>query len=186
MADKKEKKTFNTRVYECCGDDKLRPVMQCVHFSNGFAYATDGFMSVKQTLTLQSILSPEFLDGHSLHRDSYKSIMGFEIAEANPDGVECWNENGQTAFYEYFQYPEGEIMPDVERTIKYKRGLINLGFIGIDPEKLLKVNRALYVPNDHTLRLQFTGVDSAILIDVPGVDDQAAVLMASIINGTLF
>lgn len=186
MADKKEKQTFNTKVYECCGDDKLRPVMQCVHFLNGFAYAHNGAMGIKQTLSFQSILSPEFLDGHSLHRDSYKAIMGFDYAEANPDGVECWNDNAQHAFFEYFEYPEGETMPDIERTIKVKRGLINLGFIGIDPELLQKINRALYVPNEHSLRMQFTGVDSAILIDVPGVEDQAAVLMPKIINATLF
>lgn len=186
MAEKKDKNTFNTRVNECCSDDKLRPAMQCVHFVNGYAYASNGFLAIKQTLSFQSVLTPENLDGHSLHRDSYRAIMGFDIAQANTDGIECWTDDGQHVFFEYFEYKNGEKMPDIEAMIKPKRGLTQLSFIGIDSELLQKLNKALYIPNEHSMRLQFTGIDSAILVDVPGVDEQAAIVMPKIINATLF
>lgn len=33
-----DKETFTLNVYECCSDDDLRPIMNCVHFKGGYAY----------------------------------------------------------------------------------------------------------------------------------------------------
>lgn len=187
MAEKKEKQTFQTKLFECCAgsDEKLRPAFQCVHFSCGYAYATTGQIAIKQTLAFQKVLDPENLDGKALHRDSYKSIMAFEIAQANGEGVECWNDNGQHAFFEYYAPQENEQLPDVEKMFK-ARGLTSLTFVGIDPELLARIRRALYVPKDKGVRCQFTGVDTAILIDVMGVDEQEAILIPTVLNDTLF
>lgn len=186
MGDKKEKQTFNTKLFECCSNEKLRPVFQCVHFENGYAYAADGQVAIKQTLSFQSIVNPENLDGKSIHKDSFKQIMSFEIAEAGTDGVECWNENGQHVFFEYYEFKDGEQAPDIEKSINSKNGQTSLTFIGIDPDNLTRIKRALFIPETSTIRLQFTGVDKPILVDVPGVDEQQAILMPAIINGTLF
>lgn len=188
MAEKKEKQTFKTKVFECYAgnDDKLRPAMQCVHFENGYAYASNGMMAIKQALSLHSILDPQELDGNSLHRDSYKAIMSFEIAQVSPDGVNCWNENGQTAFYEFYQFSENDKRPNIDAILSPKRGLTSLDFLGINPDLLGRIYKALYIPADHTVRMQFTGIDSLIIIDVPGVDEQTAGLMPSVINGVLF
>lgn len=186
MAEKIQKQTFNTKLYECCSDDKMRPLFQCVHFENGYAYAADGMIAIKQTLAFQSIVNPEELDGKSIHRDSYKQIMAFEIAEANADGIECWNENGQKVFFEYYELKDGEKVPDFEKVINTRHGLTNLTFLGIDPKMLMRLNHAIYCPAGHTIRMQFTGINKPILIDVPGIDEQTAILMPKIINGVLF
>lgn len=185
MADKK-KNTFNTKLYECCSDDKLRPAFQCVHFKNGYAYATDGKIAIKQPLTFQSVVDIDELDNVSIHKDSYKAIMGFEIAQANTEGVECMNENGQQAFFEYYHPTEGEIMPDVEKMINSKKGLTSLTFIGIDPDLFIRLKRALVVPKDCEIKCQFTGISSAIIIEVTNVDEQQAILMPTVLNATLF
>lgn len=185
----KDKKTFNTRLHECCAgkEDKLRPYFQCVHFENGYGYATNGKMAIKQTLSFHTILNPQNLDGHSLPRDSYREIMGFEYAEANAEGVTCWNTNGQQVFFAYYE-PESENdkKPDIERMFQNCKGQTQLGFIGIDTEALNKVKRALYLAGTEGVRLQFTGVDKHILIDVIGVDKQKAILMPTILENTLF
>lgn len=185
MSEKKEKKnTFNTRLYEVCGDDSLRPILQCVQFRNNFAYATNGHMSIRQTLDFQSVLNKEELEGKLLHRDSFKACMSFEIAEATPDGVYCKNTNGQSAFFNYFN-PEGETIPDIEKAMRNRKGLTSLSFIGINPEMFSKLSKAIYNPNNN-LRIQFTGIDSAILIDAVGIEDQEAILMPIALNSSLF
>lgn len=186
MAEKKDKQTFNTKVHEVCSDDKLRPIFQCVHFENGYAYATTGQIAIKQTLSFQSVLDPENLDGKSLHKDSYRAVMTYDIAQANAEGIECWTDNGQHVFFEYYETKEGETKPDIEKMFQKTPGLTGLTFVGIDPELLIKLRRALYVPGDCGIRCQFTGVATAILIDVMGVDEQAAILIPTILSETLF
>jgi len=185
MAEKKDKKqTFNTRLYECCADDELRPILQCVQFREGFAYATNGAVSIKQTLAFQSIINPEMLDGKLLHRDSYKAIMAFEIAECQENGIECKNTNGQSAYFDYFD-PKDQPIPNIPRAMEVKRGLTSLTFIGIDPDSLILLNKAIYNPANN-LRFQFTGIDSYILVDAVGVDDQEAVMMPRMLTASLF
>lgn len=185
MAEEKARKyTFTTKMFECCGDDELRPLMQCVHFLNGYAYATNGYVSIKQTLELQSIMNKENLDGKSLHKKSYQAIMGFEIAECNLDGIYCKNTTGQTAFFDYFNRND-EPIPNFEKAMQPKRGLTSLSFIGINPEHLARLSKAIYNPGNN-LRMQFTGIDSQVLVDAIGVEGQTATIMPQMLNDSLF
>lgn len=179
--EKAKKYTFTTKLYECCANDELRPAMQCIYFEDGFAYAADGYIAIKQTLELHSILDKEMLEGKAIHKDSYKAIMAFEIAKAYDDCIHCQSTNGQAASFEYFK---------VENAPNFKsyfaiRGQIQLGFIGINPELVARLAKAMYNPNDN-MRFQFTGIDKHIIIDCPGVDGQEARLMPKIINDSLF
>lgn len=186
MADKKKKYTFNTKLYECCAhNDDIRPMMKCVHFENGYAYASDGGVCIKQSLSFQSILLPEELDGKSMHKDNYKAVMAFEIAECTDTGIECKNADGQAAFFEYYTPRNGEKIPDFEAILKPKKGITNLSFIGYHADRFSKLMKALYAPEGN-IRLQFTGIDTGILIDVVGLDEQQAVIMPTILNSTIF
>lgn len=185
MGEKKAKQTFNTQLYHCCNDDPLRPITQCVHFLGGWAYASNGIIAIKQTLSFQSISDIANLDGNSLHRDSYKAAMAFEEVTAHSDGIHCKNENGQTAFFEYFEYKPGESQPDVDSLFQKQTGVRQLAFIGFNPEQFAKLAKALYAPGGN-IRCQFTGVDRPILVDVIGVEDQEAIIMPVILNDTLF
>lgn len=181
--EKAQKQTFTTKLYECCANDELRPMMQCVHFMNGFAYASDGIVMIKQTLELHSVVNKEQLEGKAIHKDSYKVIMTFEIAEATETGVYCKSTSGQTAFFDYFE-KLGEKTPNFESMLT-RRGLTSLTFIGINPEHFARLAKAIYNPGNN-MRMQFTGVSTAILIDCPGVEGQEAIVMPKIINDSLF
>lgn len=178
-----EKQTFKTKLYEVCSNDELRPVMMGIHFINGFAYASDGHMVVKQSLEYQTIQGIEFLNGKSIHKDNYKAIMGFEVAVCNDDGVECADSDGRVAFYEYFDL-KGTSVPDFDTVLK-PTGQKSIEFIGINPDYLNKIGKALHVPSG-AIRLQFQGVDKGILIDTPEIENQWAMLMPAMINNSLF
>ena len=185
MSEEKIKRSFNTKLHEVCNDDKLRPILQCVYFDNGFAYASNGHIAIKQSLEYQSLLNPENLDGKLLHRDNYKSVMSFEIAECFDDGIACRNKSGAIANFEFYKPAEGEKIPKFETILNLKKGTKSISFIGFNPEYFIKLSKALYAPQGN-IRVQFTGVDSAILVDVIGIEDQNAIIMPYLLNDTLF
>ena len=194
MSDKKQ--TFTTKLHECTAKDSLRPMLQCVHFLNGFAYASNSYVCIKQSLEYHNIVEPENLDGEALHRDSYAAAMKFDYVLATPDGLDCSSVNGQKAFYEYYR-PEnidtGEDslekvgrnrIPDFERVLNPARGVTSMSFIGVNPDHFTTLMKALHAPAK-TVRIQFTGIETAILVDVVGVEDQNAVIMPKMLDGTI-
>lgn len=178
-----EKYNFTTKLYEVCSKDELSPINNCVHFLNGFALATDGHMAIRQSLEYHSIINPEILDNKSMHRENFKAIMQFDIAECNEDGIQCKDKDGRTAFFEYFDR-QGKEIPNFDSVFNNLQAT-QLSFIGIKPEFLYKMSKALYSP-DGIVRIRFNGVDKAILIDAIGVDNQDAIVMPAILNGVLF
>ncbi len=93
-----DKYNFTSKLYLACAEDELRPVMECVHFINGYAYASDGHILIKQSLDYHTILNPKLLDGKSIHKKSFKEIMTFRIAEAKEDRVFCSDGDREAEF----------------------------------------------------------------------------------------
>lgn len=192
-----EKQTFKTKLHEVTANDSLRPMLQCVHFKNGFAYASNSHVCIKQSLEYHSVIDVEKLEGKAIHRDSYAAAMKFDYVIATEDGLDCSGTNGQKAFFDYYQPDDipdtGEDslekvgrnrVPDFEDVLKPKSGITSMSFIGVNPDNFTVLMKALYAPTK-TVRIQFTGIDKAILVDVPGVEDQEAVIMPRIIEGAL-
>jgi hypothetical protein len=178
-----EKFNFTTKLHEACANDPLRPVMMCVHFSGGWALASNGHIAIRQSLEYHSIIDPEHLDGKSLHHESFRDIMSFEFATCTEDGIECKDSDGRSAFFNYFDRKGTEI-PNYDSIFK-KTSLVSLTFIGFSPENFHKLSKALYAPHGN-IRVQFQGVDKAMLVDVIGIDNQEGVLMPVILSDSLF
>lgn len=179
-----EKYTFTTKLHEACATDQLRPIFSCVHFMNGFACASEGHIAIRQSLEYHSIINPEMLDGKSLHKDNYKAIMGFEVAEASEDGISCKDTDGRTAFFEYFDM-KGAEQPNFDTIFENKKGLKQVSFIWFNPTLLAKLSKALHCP-DGCIRCQFTGIDTKIMVDAVGIENQEAIIMPHILEDSLF
>ena len=184
--EKKQKSTFTTKLYEIASADGLRPIMQCIYFKDGFAYAADGWVSIRQSLEYHSVYNPEMLDGKLLHRNDYKSAMGFEEVVCTDEGLECINENGQKVFF-YYVNPTEETggYPSIHKVFNRLPGQTHLSFIGINPKLIERVSRALAGPSDKGLRMQFTGIDTYLVIDVIDYPDQTALIMPKILEPDL-
>lgn len=181
-----EKTNFTTKLHKCCSDDKdeLRPFSKAIHFVNGHAYASDGYIMVKTSLEYQSVLNPEKLEGKAIHKDNFKEILKFEIAECCEDGISCKNIDGQVAFYEYYDMKEAKT-PNFESMIPDKSKLKDIAQIGINPKKMAALCEALYSETG-TYRVRFTGNETAILIDVVGLPLQVGILMPIALSDSLF
>jgi len=178
-----DKQTFTLKLHECCGDDELQPMMMCVHFKDGFAYASDGHVAIKQSLEYHTIICPECLDGKSLHKDNFKAVMGFEIAECDDAGIACKDNDGRTAFFEYFDR-KGQEMPNFDSVMALKE-IKPVDFIGINPKYMTMLSKAMHAPFEQ-YRFRFQGGDNPILIDVPDIPRQTAILMPVFLNDTLW
>lgn len=177
------KYNFTTKLHEACAKDELRPLLNCVHFSGGFAYASNAHLLIKQSLEYHSILNPEMLDNKSIHRENYKNILSFDIAECNKEGVECKDKDGRTAFFSYFDREDQEI-PAFDEVLQ-KTSLVQLSFIGIQPKWFKVLSNALH-STDGNIRMRFQGIDRPILIDAIGIEDQEAIIMPVILEDVLF
>ena len=178
-----DRETFTLKVHECCSDDEIRPILMCVHFKGGFAYATDGAVAIKQSLEYHTIINPEHLEGQSLHKDNFKAVMGFERAECDDAGITCTDHDGRAAFFEYFDR-KGQEMPDFESVLKPLGGQ-SVDFIGISPEYIGLLAKSMHSP-DKIFRLKFQGKDKPVLVDVPGIPNQVALIAPAILNDTLW
>ena len=176
-----EKNTFTQKLHKVCSNDELRPIAMCVHFKNGFAYAYDGYIAIKQSLEYHTILGKEHLEGKSLHRDSYEAVMKFEIAECDDNGISCKSTDGQVAYYEFFDR-KGE-MPDFDKVFR-PTGMKSIEFIGLNPKYLIRLHEGMHSPTNQ-MRLEFQGVDKAVLVSCPDIPDQEGIIMPVSLNGTL-
>jgi len=178
-----DKYNFTTKLNDACSSDETRPIMNCIHFIEGFAYASNGNLVVKQTLDLHSVIDAPKLNGKSIHKDSYAAISQFEFAIATDDGIQCKDTDGREAFFNYFN-TLGMPIPDFNKVISEFKSS-EVPFIGFNPKQMKNIMNALHCPSGY-VRVNFGGVSRALFIDVPGVEGQCAILMPVLVENLLF
>lgn len=188
---KKEKFNFKTPLHLACSDDNLRPTFQYVHFIDGWAYATNAMVLVKQSLDdYCDVLDKENLNGHALHADSFKKILRYDTVQAFDDCVKGWKDNGSEVVFPYAK--EGITAPDFKKVLeqRLKPNLIrsennneaSMGsIIGLNPHFVAIVGDVLYDGRKHTpLRLTMGKQYEAVIAEPINVDEypnQMALIM---------
>lgn len=147
-----------------CATDELRPIMNCIHFENGYTYASDGYILVRNLLTECSTIPEEKiekLNGKNIHRETYKEILKYDIIEVSDDGIEA-KRNGETSFF-YFSKIDGKY-PDAEKVIQSALNMSSVAMsqIGLNTSYLIKLNKALY--GSSACKYQFTGERTAVIL----------------------
>ena len=164
------KNTFISDLHLACANDKSRPAMQCVHFKDGFAFASDGYVVVKQPLHLNLVDNMDILDGVSIHSESFKAIRKMKHVTATEDGFECTSKDGSKVFFQYSM----EIAPDFEAVLKPK-GVQMMGEIGVNPGLIGVLKKAM--AGGDRVKMTFQGQGAAILIEPLSVDYEGEVAM---------
>jgi hypothetical protein len=177
--DPKMKYNFTSKLHLACADDEMRPVMECVHFKNGYAYASDGHILIKQSLEYHAILNPKMLEGKSIHKKSFKEIMTFRIAEAKEDCVSCSDGDREADFMyaDCGKAPNFESVIPIDEPESKKHFGANAKFVGIAGEILHgSQNGCLFT---------FKGKDKVILTTMD-YSDQLALIMLIVLEPALF
>lgn len=179
---KNEKLNFSSKLHLACAKEHSNPALNCVYFKDGYAYATNGAVLVKQSLEYHRILSPDSLNGKFLHGESFKAILGYDTATATDMGIEVKDEDGRSAFFDYFQVPDDKIPAYDEMFVRNPTAPI--GFIGVNVDYLEIVSAILF--KRVGLRLIFGGLDKTIYIDTPDYENQCAIVSPFILEEALF
>jgi len=171
----KQKFNFNTKIHLACGDDKLRPSLNYVYFINGFMYVSDAHILVKQSLKLHDIFESDFLNGKSIHKNTYTNILKYQFAIATENGIECSMRGNADVVL--FKYSENEMtIPDFESVLNFEyKSNSSIKFNCI---KLKRLIDSMYLPEGNII-MTFNGENKAVKITASGVDEnlQVALLM---------
>ena len=91
MSEQKNNFDKKVQMHLACSKNELRKEMQCVYFKDGFAYASDGIILVKNRISEISGLEKhevEALNGKFLHADLYKDMLKYDNIMIAEDGIE--------------------------------------------------------------------------------------------------
>ena len=100
-----ENRNFDKRfkLHKATVKEKLRPYLDFIKFTDGYAYASDGILAVKAKIkTISNFTDAELakLEGRSIDSDSFKKILTFEHATIEDHCITATNNNGdKTSFY---------------------------------------------------------------------------------------
>ncbi len=176
---KVEKRTFTTHIHLACAKaNDLRPAFEYVHFINGYAYASDGYILIKSSMKEYfNIEGLDLLNGHALHAEVYKLVMGFKIADATTEGLECLTKSNQRVF---IPYPNLELLGIKTPSFEIVAGKCELkptNKLGIRPRYMRVIDKALVHDKFEAIRCQLQGDRGAIIVDVLLRPNQMALWM---------
>ena len=103
--DKPARKNFDKKVHmhiACVKNNDQRKIMSCVYFKDGFAYATDGIVLVKNRLSEMSTFNEAeiaALDGKFLPAEHYKDILKYDECLISEEGIEASKGDDRSFFY---------------------------------------------------------------------------------------
>lgn len=151
---------FNKKVkmHEACANDGLRPVMECIYFKDGYAYASDGHILVKNKVSEISSISEEQiaqLDNVYLHKDIYKKILEFDLIDISAEGIECQKESKKAFFY--FQTFEDSKYPNADKVLEdmLNQPTATIPKCGFNVKYLSRLHKAL--PDSDSFYFRFKG-----------------------------
>lgn len=172
---------FTSPLDLACATEDLRPAMQCIHFQNGFAYASDAVIMAKQSLELHSILKPENLEGKAIHKDSFKQIMKFQFAEAREKYIYCKDADREAEFM-YSEF-SGKA-PNFESIIPDSK-ISGVEYFGINTKKVAIAGKILH-GSDQGVRMTFRGGNMVVTLTTEEYNNQLVLIMPVALNGVLF
>lgn len=146
-----ENNNFNKKVQmhlACSKGDDLHKNMECVYFNNGFAYATDSHILVRNRISEISGLEEHeiaALDGKLLHADFYKDMLKYDTIMVSEDGIECSKGNDKAFFY----FSKFENYPVAEKALQdsLNKQTTPTPQVSFDMKLMQRLNKALYESN---------------------------------------
>lgn len=131
---------------------------ECIYFNNGFAYASNRQILVRNRISEISGLNDaeiEALNGKFLHADFYKDMLKYDNIMIAEDGIECTKGKGKVFFYfsTFEKYPSAEkVLHDAlnKQTTPQPQ-------VSFDMKLMQRLNKALYESDSCTATFKGTG-----------------------------
>lgn len=162
-------------VADVCDKNPHRPSLECGYVRNGFLYATNGHIALKQSLELYQLSEEEikFLEGKFLHRELLKDLSKCQTLAFTEDRI-VGEKNGVKN--EFFYSDDKVNYPNVDAV--FPSALEAVDTIRIDFGLLNKASKCL-IDSSYGIDIRFHGKTRAVLISTPnyGFEEQTALIM---------
>lgn len=175
------KDNFKSKLHLICSkDEKSR--YNCVWFKNGYAYATDGHIAIRQALKLHDFTEEGIknLEGKAIHRRLFEELLRYDLIVPEKDHIRAIKKGCFAKFeYSICDYE----FPDIEKMIK-EISSEKVNEIKIDFNLIEKLNKALINGIESSrYKLKFSGEGKGIIISdylSNNESEQMAILMPCI------
>lgn len=141
------------KMHLACGNDEFHTVLNYVYFSEGYAYASDSHVLVKNKISEISNFDEKeikLLDGMIIHNKSFKELLKYDTVKVTEDGFDCVKGNMRSLI----RFDKGDV-----RTEKHLKSMINVLQSAMggsnDPIKIIRIN----IENIKTLNEAMFGGD---------------------------
>lgn len=154
------------QMHLACAKDDLRPVMEHIYFKDGFTYASNAHILVKNDLTQCSNLDPDqiaALDGKLLHYEHYKNILKYDVIEIAEDGIEA--KKGVNKAFFYFSTVEDLKYPNAEKVLNDALNMSSVPMpqVGLNARLVENISKAL--ANSGDFKFTFKGECNPIICE---------------------
>lgn len=149
-----------SKMHLCCGGSLHYAGLDCILFKNGFAYASNEHIAIKNGISEISNFDPdeiEILDGKAIKGKIYSELLKEHAVNINASGFHCFTKGVE----KHYPFSVPGKVPDIERVFT-ETGLEPLDVVGLNPVLLETLQKAL--PDNFGVRLEFHGPKKAISV----------------------
>lgn len=161
-------KNFRKKISLACGTDELRPSMTHLYFKDGYVYATDAHILLKQSLKAHAFTDDEIeiMNGKFLHAAAFNEVYRYDSVTVSEQGFICRKGPVKT-IVEFTDY-DGSY-PDADAVIP-TGPLVPIDSIGVNMAIIKKVEQLTlsYVKN---VKIHFRAKNKAIIFTPLDSDD---------------
>lgn len=140
-----KKKIIFSPIWEATDNKSDRPAFQMIHFKNGFAYATNAKIAIRQSLNLWSFLTEncrENLQGKSITGSKLKELSKHQFFTFDPDFIKL--QDGTKLTYDDPEANLDNIISLIDLTFKIEDNELQaLQVFSLDPELLIRLSKAM-------------------------------------------
>jgi hypothetical protein len=161
-------KNFRKKISLACGTDDLRPSMTHLHFKDGFVYATDAHILLKQNLKAHAFTDDEIelMNGKFLHAAAFNEVYRYDSVTVTEQGFIC--RKGPVKTIVEFTPFDGKY-PDADAVIP--TGPVSpIDSIGLNMALIKKVEQ-LTLSYTKNVKAHFRGKNKAIIFTPIDSDD---------------
>jgi hypothetical protein len=187
----KTNKLFVSDLSLVCGKDPFRPVYSYVVFCNGFAWATNAHILIKQDLHQLMGMDPEIvmlLEDKAIHMTQFKEMLKGVEFEVFPDHIKTTMKNG-TILHVPLHTEEsiGAKFPKYQNVIP--QNTQEISEIGLNYKLLADLSKAMVLREpDNGVHLRFHGPAMGVLVKSMGIptEHQLGLIMPVMLNSSKF
>lgn len=170
-----------------CSNDELRPVMNQIYFKDGFAYASDGHILVKNKIKECSSINDEqiqILDNKYLHKDHYRDILKYDIIEISEEGIEAKKVNGGEKAFFYFSNAEEYKYPGAENLLQniINKPNLDTNNVGLDLKLMDRLRKSLFDSDTCKFRFKGDNLNLNVILESLGENMSMGLIMPVVSN----